>query len=136
MNTDWVNASGMLLLFAICVFLSSHGIWRLLHGRIHSLNTSWINIFAALFLVYVGLGTKLKELKIPCLLLAFGPLSRALLRTLKAPVDFQIMNSIFVGWIDVAISIAVACYVVSWFKRKAIFLNSKAPDPVTNDPRP
>ncbi len=134
MNTDWVSAIGMVLLFALCAFFAGHGTWRLFHGEVHSVDTSWPIILAALFFLYIGIAARVKELKILFVLLALGPISKALLWKLKAPMDIQNMNSVFVGWIDVVVYVGVAAYILWWFKRNTITVNEGCS--TTIDPRP
>jgi|HubBroStandDraft_5_1064220.scaffolds.fasta_scaffold599794_2 hypothetical protein len=120
LDTDRGSAAGMILLFVMCGLFAATTASRIVHGTqpTVSASISWRTWFLLVLCPLWFFGTRERLLRILCLVVAIGPVSRVLLWLLKAPLDTLIANVAFLRVIDLMLFVAVCVYIPCWFKSK------------------
>ncbi|HEY7096006.1 MAG TPA: hypothetical protein VH437_04735 [Terriglobales bacterium] len=118
LDTDWWTAMGAACCFLAFALLCGGTTWVNLRGRFDVAPVSWGTVLPLAFLVYIGIGTPVKLLRSAVLVMAIGPVSRILLWATRASHETQLVNEVFVRWLDSALYFAICVYVIHWFKTK------------------
>lgn len=118
LDTDWTSAVAAVCGFFIFSFLSVGKIWMTLRGPLPVPKVGWLTPVVAGMYIYFGIGLKERLFKTACFVVAIGPVSRILLWLVRASPETQLVNAVFVTWIDIALYLGACTYIVYWFKTK------------------
>ncbi len=120
LDTDRGSAVAMIILFAVCALSAATTMLKIVHrsqpvvsGTIHW--QTWL-VLGTCPVYFFGMRERL--LRIICVVIAVGPVSRVLLWLLKAPLDTLIANAAFLRVIDLMLYVGVCVYAPYWFKSK------------------
>ena len=120
LDTDRGSAVAMVILFAICALSAATTMLKIVHRSqpFVSGTIPWQTWLVLAMCPVWFFGTRERLLRIICVAIAIGPLSRVLLWLLKAPADTLIANAAFLRVIDVMLYVGVCVYAPYWFKSK------------------
>ena len=118
LDTDWLTALNVICAFVACGLIGTALMWTTLQGSVKVSHPSWATPLFAGLLIYVAVKDSGKVFRTAVLVFAIGPVSRIVLWLLRASIETQLINEIFVRWVYVLLSFAGCAYSVYWFKTK------------------
>jgi hypothetical protein len=122
LDTDWGAALGMAGLFVVCALLAARDLFGIVRGTQPGLTITWQTFFVlALYIFYAYIAPD-RRVRIACMVVAMGPISRVLLRILGAPVDTQLANAAFLRVINLMVFVGACVYVSWWFTSKVRYV--------------
>ena len=87
-----------------------------------ALPVTWLTPLVAAAYIYLAVKVPDRRVKLFAVLVAIGPVSRMSLWLMRASSQTQIINAVFILWIDTAVYLGACIYVIYWFKTKVRYV--------------
>ena len=116
LDTDWVTATAMLLLFFMCLFFAVGNSWLLATGSFRVSPTPYAAFAFVTFLFWMAYRAPEKVVKIGAFVLAVGPIAKIVLWLFRATPETLRLNAVFERTFDMVVYLGACVYVINWFR--------------------
>jgi hypothetical protein len=118
LDTDWGAALGMASLFVVCSLLAVRDLSGIVRGTQPGLTITWQTFLVLALYIFYSCTAPDRRVRIACMVVAMGPISRILLHILRTPVDTQLANAAFLRVMNLMVFVGACVYVSWWFSSK------------------